>query len=219
MRILPVLVSLFTIIYLSGCAGCSDSERHRRYNHSVVDKSIPSKNTTLNSDSKDIKNNIEEFSQIDIISQNIASFKVIAIIDGDTYDILDEKKILRIRMDGIDAPEKGMPYNKVSKKYLSDLIFGKFVLVKIKESDRHGRSIAQTYSLDGTDISLEMIKAGLAWHYKKYSSNEEYSIVEKEAKEGKRGLWKEKDPISPWEIRKLHRNGISTKKMFLDSPK
>ena len=122
-------------------------------------------------------------------------------------------------MDGIDAPERGMPFNKVSKKYLSDLIFGKFVRIKINKLDRHGRSIAQTYLFDGTDISLEMIRAGLAWHYKEYSSNEVYSTIEKEAREGKIGLWKEKDPIPPWEVRKLHRNGISTKEMFIDSPK
>ncbi len=141
--------------------------------------------------------------------------KVVSIIDGDTYDLLiDGKEKVRIRMEGIDAPEKGMPFYKVSKKYLSALCFKKDVKIEITGKDRYKRLLAYTYMEDGTELSHEMIRAGLAWHYKQYNSNRELSELENEAKAMKRGLWIEDNPMAPWANRKLHREGISTKDSF-----
>lgn len=140
--------------------------------------------------------------------------KVIKIVDGDTYDLLTaDKKTLRIRMEGIDAPEKGMPFYKVSKKYLGSLCFQKDVIIKVIETDVHNRLVADTY-LDNNEMGQEMIKAGLAWHFKKYSSNETLAQLEFEARNNKVGLWTDPRPIAPWEIRRLHREGISTKDSF-----
>jgi micrococcal nuclease len=99
------------------------------------------------------------------IGDNITG-KVISIIDGDTYDILIPGNItIRIRMEGIDAPEKGMPFYKVSKQYLADLCFSKTVTIHVTGIDIHKRILAYTYITDGTELSHAMIKAGLAWHY------------------------------------------------------
>ena len=88
--------------------------------------------------------------------------KVIAILDGDTYDILlNGNTPTRIRMEGIDAPEKGMPYYKVAKNYLGQLCFGKEVRLQITGKDHHDRTLAFSYLADGTELSHEMIKAGL----------------------------------------------------------
>lgn len=150
----------------------------------------------------DIESNIEE-----------NQYKVIGIIDGDTYDILKNNTSERIRIDGIDAPEKGMPFYKVSKKYLSNLIYGKFVTIEFEKKDRYGRWVGRGF-IDKLDISEEMIKAGMAWHFKKYSDSEILSNLEVEAKNNKFGLWREPNPLEPWEVRKLHKNGISTKERF-----
>lgn len=134
--------------------------------------------------------------------------KVIAIIDGDTFDILltgNKKK--RIRMDAIDAPEKGMPFYKASKKHLSELCFQKEVYLVYLNSDQHGRSISRSYLSNGTDLSKEMIKSGMAWHYKEYSSDNELSKLELQAKEKKIGLWADRNPMEPWVCRKLRRKG------------
>ncbi len=140
---------------------------------------------------------------------------VIGIIDGDTYDILTEtNKTLRIRMKGIDAPEKGMPYCNVAKKYLSSLCYGKRIKLDGNKKDRNGRIIAFSYLEDSTELSHEMVKAGLAWHYNKYSSDSCLANLEIEARRFGLGLWKDKNPIAPLEIRKLHRGGISTKNLF-----
>jgi endonuclease YncB( thermonuclease family) len=140
-------------------------------------------------------------------------FKVIGIVDGDTYDILVDKTKIRIRMDAIDAPERGMPYYKVAKRHLSDLIFGKFPTIEITDVDHHGRYIAKTI-IDDLDVSGDMIKSGLAWHYKEHNDNKEYANYEIEARNNSLGLWLDKNPYKPWEIRKLHREGVSTKNLF-----
>lgn len=140
-------------------------------------------------------------------------YKVIGVGDGDTYDILVNKTKVRIRMNAIDAPERGMPYYQVSKKHLYALIFNKMVNVEVIEKDRHGRIIANTY-LDTLDISAEMLKNGMAWHYKKYNQTKLYSQLEIDAKKNKFGLWQDKNPIAPWEIRKIRRSGRSTKDLF-----
>jgi micrococcal nuclease len=147
------------------------------------------------------------------------SYKVIGIIDGDTYDILVENRPVRVRMYAIDAPERGMPYNKVAKKYLSDLIFGKMVTVEQTDTDKNGRIVAKTYLPDGREASTEMLKAGYAWHFKKYDNNPTLAQIEINARKNRLGLWADNQPIAPWEVRKLHRKGESTKEMFENSIK
>ncbi len=117
-------------------------------------------------------------------------------------------------MEGIDAPEKGMPYYRKSKKYLSDLCFGQSITMKITGIDNHDRFLAYTYLEDGKELSREMIKAGFAWHFKKYNSNSTLANLEMEARASKKGLWADKDPMPPWTNRSLHRQGISTKDSF-----
>jgi endonuclease YncB( thermonuclease family) len=141
--------------------------------------------------------------------------KVIGIIDGDTYDILIPGNItLRIRMEGIDAPEKGMPFYKVSKQYLAGLCFSKTVTIHVTGIDIHNRVLAYTYGPDGTELSHEMIKAGLAWHYAKYNSDHVMADLETEARIHRTGLWFDANPMAPWTNRSLHRKGVSTKGTF-----
>jgi micrococcal nuclease len=146
---------------------------------------------------------------------NKYSGKVISIIDGDTYDVLiQHNKTIRVRMEGIDAPEKGMPFYRVSKNYLGKLCFKKNVKIEVTSIDATGRYLAYTYLDDGTELSHEMIKSGLAWHFKKYNSDPILSNLEVEARSLKIGLWIDKDPMPPWVNRNLHYKGISTKDSF-----
>jgi micrococcal nuclease len=141
--------------------------------------------------------------------------RIIGIVDGDTYDILvGGNKTVRIRMEGIDAPEKGMPFYKVSKQYLADLCFGKYVRLEINDTDSRGRKIAFTYLDNGKELSHEMIKAGLAWHFKKYNNDADLANLEVQARAARVGLWIDHSPMPPWKNRELHRKGISTKDMF-----
>ncbi len=141
--------------------------------------------------------------------------KVIKILDGDTYDILfSDNTTERIRMEGIDAPEKGMPYYKVAKNYLGQLCFGKQIKIQRTGKDRHGRTLAYTYLPDNTELSHEMLKAGLAWHYKKFNKDSDLAALEATAKANKTGLWADPRAMAPWDNRNYHRQGISTKDSF-----
>jgi len=143
------------------------------------------------------------------------SGKVVAIIDGDTYDILiDGNKKIRVRMQSIDAPEKGMPFYWVAKEYLGKLCFGKNISLVMNGKDDHNRIIAYSYLENGTELSHEMIKGGLAWHFKKYSSDTVLANLEIKARNSKIGLWLDEKPMPPWVNRSLHRQGISTKDSF-----
>ena len=146
---------------------------------------------------------------------NSNSGKVISIIDGDTYDILlSGNKTVRIRMEGIDAPEKGMPFYKAAKKHLSVLCFGKTIRLEVHDEDSRKRKIAFSYLEDGRELSHEMIKAGMAWHFTKYNNDADLAKLESEARELKIGLWLDESPMPPWVNRSLHRNGVSTKDSF-----
>ena len=147
--------------------------------------------------------------------QDYVSGKVVKVLDGDTYDLLVENnRTIRVRMEGIDAPEKGMPFSNKATLYLRELCNGQTVKIKTTNLDRYGRTISFSYLEDGRELSREMLKAGYAWHYKQYNTDPELADLEKKAREAKLGLWQDKNPMPPWEVRKLHRKGISTKGMY-----
>lgn len=141
------------------------------------------------------------------------SAKVIKIVDGDTFDVLTKDSIIiRIRMNGIDCPEKKQDYYQVCKDGVSELIFTKDVQLITHGKDRYKRTIADVF-YKKKNINLNMIQAGYAWHYKKYSSNLEMAKAETKARIQKIGLWKMKDPIAPWDFRRLSKQKNVTKKL------
>ena len=124
---------------------------------------------------------------------------VIKIIDGDTYDLLiKDSTTVRIRMNGIDAPEKGQPFYQKSKDFLGQLCFQKNIRIVRTGKDRYGRVIAGSYLEDGRSLSYEMVKNGFAWHFKKYAPDTMLSRLETNAKQQGLGLWFDKDPVAPW---------------------
>jgi endonuclease YncB( thermonuclease family) len=132
--------------------------------------------------------------------------KVVAVLDGDTVTVLDDldKAKFRIRLSGIDAPEKKQAFGAAAKKHLSGLIFGKMVSVRFKEVDRYGR-IVGTIWIDGEDINRRMLRDGMAWHYSLFDKTPEYAEAERLAREKKRGLWIERNPVDPHHFRKMTR--------------
>ena len=125
--------------------------------------------------------------------------KVIKISDGDTITILtQEKQQVKVRLYGIDAPEKKQPYGQKSKQFLSNLIAGRSVEIQEKGKDRYKRVLGIVY-LDGQDINEQMVLSGYAWAYVKYSKI--YASQELKARSQNLGLWRDK-PIPPWEWRK-----------------
>jgi ATP-dependent hsl protease ATP-binding subunit hslU len=127
------------------------------------------------------------------------SAKVIKISDGDTITVLSGKEQTRVRLYGIDAPEKKQDYGQRSKQFLASLIAGQVVEVETKGKDRYKRTLGIIH-FKGQDINAQMVLNGYAWAYVKYSRI--YVDQEKTARENKRGLWQSSDPTPPWEWRK-----------------
>ena len=130
--------------------------------------------------------------------------KVVSVTDGDTIKVLKDGKQVKIRLAAIDCPEKGQPYGQSAKKFTAKLVSGKVVRVWPTDTDRYGRTIAFVF-VGSTDLNKELLKAGLAWHYKRYSRDPELAKLEFEARAQKVGLWKEPDPVAPWEWRRNKR--------------
>ena len=131
--------------------------------------------------------------------------RVVKVSDGDTITVLDSSKTQhKIRLQGIDAPEKKQAFGNASRKFLAGLVANREVRVAWSKRDRYQR-ILGTVFVDGKDVNLEMLKAGMAWHYKKYDSTPTYAQAESEARAAKRGLWQDKNPIKPEAFRKAKR--------------
>ena len=132
--------------------------------------------------------------------------KVVRIADGDTFTLLVDKKQHRIRLHGIDAPETqgGQPWSPKSKDSLASMIAGKTVTVDVRDTDRYGRYIGVVSTADITDVNLEMLKAGMAWHYSYYDKTPAYKKAHEHAKKSRKGLWSDPSPINPYDWRKSH---------------
>lgn len=142
--------------------------------------------------------------------------RVVGITDGDTLTLLDQNNVQhKIRLAGIDTPEKAMPWGQKAKEGLSDMAFDRTALIEWDKIDRYRRIIGKVL-VDGRDVNLALIRNGLAWHYKKYEKEQSasdrlaYSREEAAARSARRGLWADSEPIPPWEWRKIRRAGKSS---------
>lgn len=144
--------------------------------------------------------------------------RVVAVADGDTITVLDAARHpVKIRLSGIDAPEKKQPYGTRARQHLSELVFGKVVEIDWQKHDRYGRIIgrviapeehcAATICAMTVDAGLAQLTAGLAWHYKQYAKEqpraerERYAAAEQEAHIKHLGLWADPRPVPPWDWR------------------
>lgn len=133
--------------------------------------------------------------------------RVVGVADGDTITVLDAGKVQhKIRLAGIDAPEKKQPFGQRSKQSLSDLVFDKAVTVETNKRDKYKRNVGKVL-VDGVDANLLQVQRGFAWHYKAYEREQPavdrkvYADAENEARAAKLGLWAGSEPEPPWEFR------------------
>ncbi|MDP5116057.1 MAG: thermonuclease family protein [Burkholderiaceae bacterium] len=133
---------------------------------------------------------------------------VVGVADGDTITVLDQQKnTYKIRLQGIDAPEKKQAFGEKSKQSLHDLVHRKQVRIEYDKEDKYGRIVGKV-TVDDVDVCLQQLVLGMAWHYKKYQNEQSvsdralYSDTELKSKSLKLGLWTEDTPMPPWEFRK-----------------
>jgi endonuclease YncB( thermonuclease family) len=133
---------------------------------------------------------------------------VVGVADGDTITVLDQQKnTYKIRLQGIDAPEKKQAFGEKSKQSLHDLVHSKQVRIEYDKEDKYGRIVGKV-TIGDLDICLQQLSLGLAWHYKKYQNEQSvsdravYIDTELKSKSLKLGLWADNAPMPPWEFRK-----------------
>lgn len=142
-----------------------------------------------------------------------ASGKVVRVYDGDTIDLQTrDRGVIRIRFAGIDAPERGQAFARKAAEHLQLLLEGKATEARCFKTDDFGREVCNVFVADN-DIGLEMLRAGLAWHFKRFQDEQEpadrdrYARAEEEARAAGRGLWAGQVPMAPWECRRAKREG------------
>ena len=128
------------------------------------------------------------------------SGKVIGVTDGDTIKVLVNKETIKVRLEGIDAPESGQSFGNKAKKALSEMVAGKTVTVKKTGTDKYGRTLGIVI-VGVVDANAKLVEDGWAWHFKKYSSDERLAKLEEVARTAKRGLWADENPLAPWDYR------------------
>ncbi len=133
--------------------------------------------------------------------------RVVGISDGDTLTVLDASNTqFKIRLAAIDAPEKAQAFGQRGKQQLSDLCYGKSAIVKVVSTDRYGRTVGDI-DCAGINANEAMIQTGLAWVYRKYAKGYGHLYaLEDEARNTRRGLWVDSNPVAPWDFRKAKRN-------------
>jgi endonuclease YncB( thermonuclease family) len=135
--------------------------------------------------------------------------RVIGVLDGDSLLVLRDGRQVEVRLYGVDAPERGQAFGSVARRFLSNLVFGKTVVVEVRDIDRYKRSVSRL-TVDGADVSLDIIRAGFGWHYTQYSSDARYAAAEQEARAARRGLWQDNAPIAPWHYRQRRASPLPT---------
>lgn len=126
---------------------------------------------------------------------------VIAILDGDTIDVLIDRQPVRVRLAQIDAPEKRQAFGTRSRQALSALVFRQSVTVADAGRDRYGRVLGTVY-VSGFNVNAEMVRQGMAWVYRQYATDRSLFALEDEARAGRRGLWADPLPVPPWQFRR-----------------
>lgn len=130
--------------------------------------------------------------------------KVIAVLDGDTVLVAQSgKRPTKIRLAGIDAPEKAQAFGAKSRQALVELVLNREVRVETVATDKFGRRVAQLIR-DGSNVNQQQVRSGMAWEYSYFHRDREYAALQREAQQAQLGLWSQPNPIPPWEWRKTH---------------
>jgi endonuclease YncB( thermonuclease family) len=129
---------------------------------------------------------------------------VVSVLDDDTIEVLHHQHAERIRLSGIDCPEKGQAYGNNAKQATSALVFGKDVTLQTHGYDKYKRTLADVILPNGLNLNQELVKQGWCWWYRKYAPGDTVlEGLETEARDAKKGLWADPQPVPPWEWRKI----------------
>ena len=208
--VLIVAIIIIAAVMLFGMfnKGRKDAEK--------ITKKSKNMKTSQNSDKKSSKTRKSKEKR-EVEPEILDGYQVLKVSDGDTINIqkVENRKfvgeILRIRMYGMDAPEKTQDYGSESRQALEKLVAGKNLSVEVKNKDRYGRTVAIIYA-DGKNVNEEMVKTGNAWWYQEYAKKDaQFEEYQENAKQKKLGLFSRKGYTEPWNYRKEKKAAASSR--------
>ena len=126
---------------------------------------------------------------------------MVGVSDGDTITVLAGTAQVKVRLNGIDCPERAQAFGAKARQLTAELAFGKRVTVRPSGHDRYGRVLGEVVLPDGRVLNEELVAAGMAWHYTRYSDDATLARLERRAREARVGVWSERRPVAPWEFR------------------
>lgn len=126
---------------------------------------------------------------------------VVKVSDGDTIEVMQDGRVEKVRLSGIDCPEEKQSFGREAKRFTSGLAAQKIVTVKVETTDRYGRTVGEVVLPDGKSLNRELVSAGYAWWFRKYSSDTTLGQLESKARASRLGLWTDSNPVPPWEWR------------------
>ena len=207
--IITILLAIFGFAY----NGINTNANKNKTKVSHSKKTVTKKKSVSKTSSKRNSENIA-----DEKPTILKGYQVLKVSDGDTMNIQKVEngkfvgEVIKIRMYGIDAPEKKQDYGIESKQALEKLVIGKNLEVEEKNKDRYGRTVAVIYA-DGKNVNEEMVKNGNAWWYQEYSKNyTKMKEYQENAQKNKLGLFSKKGYVEPWNYRREKRETGKTKK-------
>jgi len=131
--------------------------------------------------------------------------QVVRVADGDTLSVLKGGTLTRVRLYGVDCPERGQDFGTRAKQFTSEAVFGRIVEVDPVETDRYRRVVAWV-RVEGKSLNRELVRAGLAWWFRRHAFREhDLRALEMEARQNKVGLWSHPNPIPPWDFRRTEK--------------
>lgn len=140
-----------------------------------------------------------------VVADELIAGRVVGVTDGDTVTIRTEAETLKVRLTGIDTPERGQPFGTKAKQALSGKVFGKDVTLNSSGKDRYGRTLGEII-VDGESVNVWLVRAVWVWRYERYAPDDtQLRDAQQAAKRVKLGLWADANPVPPWEWRRSKR--------------
>ena len=133
-----------------------------------------------------------------LIFASVLQGNVVRVLDGDTIEVLQGQKTVRVRLSNIDAPEKKQSFGRWSTNQLKALLAGQSVTVSYTQTDRYGRVLGRVMTANGTEANRQQVLIGAAWVYGRYNTDSSLPALQKAAQKLRIGLWAESNPIPPW---------------------
>jgi endonuclease YncB( thermonuclease family) len=145
---------------------------------------------------------VEEPPSTPSVKPQIFSARVVVVSQGDTLTVLRDGRLIDIRLHAVDSPEPGQFLSEAARRFTYELCFDRMVSVHPVAKAPPGELLAIVYLEDRRELNYELLKAGLAWHSKKFSSDRMYDAAMTYARKQRVGIWQDADPVPPWHFRK-----------------